>query len=176
MRALAAAAVLLMVSACQAPPPTEPEFTQADRQVIAAEIERLSAESLRSGKPEEMAAFLDYWSESADSYFVTEPALFAQGVRVITTMQALREFFDPARWNRQSTNMSWQSSRVAVLSPEYAVQVGELHFSVTNLEGETGSTFPMSSTTVWVKEDGAWKIMHHHQSWTTDPIEDETEG
>jgi ketosteroid isomerase-like protein len=174
MRALAAVAVLVLVSACQAPPP--PEMTGADRQAIAAEIERLSAESLGSGSPDEMETFLAYWSESADSYFVTEPALFAQGVRVITTMQALREFFDPAGWNRQSTNISWQSSRVAVLSPEYAVQVGELHFSITDLEGETGSTFPMSSTTVWVMEGGAWKIMHHHQSWTNDPIGEEIEG
>ncbi len=176
MRALAALAVLLFVSACQAPPPAEPEFTQADRQAIVAEIDRLSAEMNQAGRPEDSEAMLAFWSESADSYFVTEPGLYVHGIRVITTTQALREFFDPARWNRQSTNFFMQSSRVAVLSPEYAVQVAEYHWSITNIEGVTGSTFPMSSTLVWVKEEEGWKILHQHSSWTTDPIEEGTEG
>lgn len=176
MRAQAAVVVLLLIAACQAPPPPEPEFTDADRQAIASEIERLSGEMLELTGPEDFEAQLAYWSPSAESYFVTEPALLAQGVRIITTMQSLREFFDPAGWNRQSTNFTVLATRVAVPSPVNAVQVLEGHYSVTNMEGETGPEYPWSATAVWVKEDGGWKLLHFHQSWTNTPIESETEG
>jgi ketosteroid isomerase-like protein len=176
MRALAAFACLLLVAACQAPPPPEPEFTDADRQAIATELERLNGEFLKLNRPEDTDASFAMWSPVADSYFVTEPALFAQSFRIIAGMQDLREFFDPSNWNRQSTNITALSTSVAVLSPESAVHVTAGHYSITNMEGETGPEYPMSMTGVWVKEDGGWKLVHWHQSWSTTPIESGTEG
>ena len=176
MRSLVVVSVLCLLAACQAPPPPEPEFTEADQQGIASEIERLSGEMLELTGPEDMEAHLAYWSSSAESYFVNEPALFAQGVRVIVTMEALRDFFDPSAWNRQRTNFTVLASSVAVPSPVSAIQVMEGHFSVTDVEGETGPEYPWSATAAWVKEDGAWKLLHFHQSWTDTPMESETEG
>jgi hypothetical protein len=168
-----AVAVLVLLVGCQAPPA---EMTEADRQAIADEIERLTLEQNQYTGREDMEAYMAYWSPSADDYFVTEPAVFAHGIRIIPTLQSMREFFDPSGWNRQSTNLMLRSSSVAVLSPEIAVQVRDEPWSVTNMEGETGPTYPSSVTVVWVKEDGAWKIMHAHQTWTNTPIEEETEG
>jgi len=174
MRSFVAVTVFSLFAACQAPPPSEPELTDEDRQEIASEIERLSGEMLELTRPEDMEAHLAFWSPSAESYFVGEPALFAQGVRVIRTMQGLRDFFDPSAWNRQRTNFTILASRVALPSPVSALQVMEGHFSATNLEGETGPEYPWSATATWVKEDGTWKLLHFHQSWTDTPMESET--
>ena len=175
MRVLLAVAALLLVTACQAPPP-EPEFTDADRQAIAAEIERLTLEMNQLSTPEEMGDFLSYMSVSADSYFTGEPAVLAFGATLHPSMQSVREFMDPTRWTRQSTNYTLQSSHVAVLSPEHAVQVTEQFYTVTNAEGVTGSRMREVATKVWVKEEGGWKIFHMHNSWIRDPVEDEAEG
>jgi hypothetical protein len=176
MRRLAALSILLLLTACQAPPPPEPAFTDADREAIASEIEQLSGEMLDLGRPEEVEQQWTYWSPNADSYFVTEPAVFAQSTRILSSMEEVREFFDPSRWNRQRTNITTVSSRVAVLTPESAVQVIQGRFSVTDMAGETGPEYPMSMTGVWVREDGAWKVVHWHQSWSNTPMESETEG
>jgi hypothetical protein len=173
--AVVAVGALLFVATERTAPP-EPEFTQADRQAIAAEIERLSSEMNQLSRPEDQAAWLTYWSDSADSYFVAEPAVFAQGVRILTTMDSFREFFDPSQWNRRSTNFTTEPSHIAVLSPDVAIQVTGGYFSITNMEGETGPNYPISLTTVWVREGDAWKIIHNHQSWTNTPIEAEPEG
>lgn len=176
MRALAVVAVFALAWSCQAPPPPEPEFTEADRQAIAAEIERLNGEFMERGRPEDAEANFAMWSPNADSYFVSEPALFSQSYNIISTLADVREFFDPSNWNRQSTNITATSTSVAVLSPESAVHVSEGHFSITNAEGETGPERLMTMTGVWVKEDGAWKVVHWHQSWNRDPIQGEGEG
>jgi hypothetical protein len=175
MRVFALSALLLFV-ACQAPPPPEPEFTDADRQAIAAEIERLTLEMNQLGRTEDMQEFFNYLSPSADSYFAGEPAILAFGTTVYPSMQAVREFMDPSNWSRQSTNYTLESSKVAVLSPEHAVQVTEQFYTVTNAEGVTGSRMREVATKVWSKEEGQWKMIHMHLSWTTAPVEGEAEG
>jgi uncharacterized protein (TIGR02246 family) len=181
MKALLAGIALLVVLGVgfllySSPSATSPEMTDADRLSIAAEIESLTREMTKSGRPDDFEDWLAFYSDSPESYFTDEPVLFVQGTFVAPTMQALRGFLDPSRWNRQSTNFTLQSSRVAVLSPDNAVQVAELHFSITNMDGETGPSYLQVATNVWVKEDGGWKIMHHHNSWDTTPIEEGTEG
>jgi len=174
-RAVMAVLALSLFAACQAPPPPEPEFTDADRQAIAEEVGSLTQESYALGRPEDQDASMAYWAEGAEVFFVGEPAVFAQGVRIINTTDDMLEFFGGFE-GRTSTNFDPQASYVAVLSPEVALVVTEQHWNITDTLGVTGSTFPLSSTTVWVKENGAWKMMHHHQSWTTNPVEEEGEN
>ena len=175
-RAAVAVSCLILLAACQAPPPPEPEFTEADRQAIADEVLRLTQETYELGRPEDFETSMAYWAEGTDAFFVGEPAVFAQGVRVINSKEDMVRFFGGFVGTRTSTNFDPQASYAAVLSPDVAVTVTEQHWNITDTLGVTGSTFPLSSTTVWVKEDGAWKIMHHHQSWTNNAIEEEGEG
>ncbi len=176
MRALLSIAVLMIVAACQTAPPPEPEFTDADRQAIAAEIERLTLEMNQLSTPEELGDYLSYMSVSADSYFTGEPAVMAFAATLYPSMQSVREFLDPSRWNRQSTNYTLESSNVAVLSPEHAVQVTKQFYTITNSAGVTGRRLREVATRVWVKEDVGWKMIHFHNSWISDPVEAEAEG
>ena len=136
----------------------------------------MSSEMWAIGEPERFEEMMAFWADGAEGFFVGEPALFNQGVRVISTMEDMLSFSEGFVGGRTRTNFFPQENYVAVYSPTLAVQVTQQHFSVTNNDGETGSTFPMSSTTLWVLEEGAWKIAHHHQSWTNDPVEEEEEG
>lgn len=176
MRALAALAGLVLLSSCQAPPPPEPEFTDADRQAIAAEIERLTLEMNQLGRTEDMQEFFTYLSPSADSYFAGDPAILAFGTTVYPSLQDVREFMDPSRWSRQSTNYTLHSSKVAVLSPDHALQVTEQFYTVTNAEGVTGSRMREVATKGWVREEGGWKLIHIHLTWASAPVEGEPEG
>jgi hypothetical protein len=49
-------------------------------------------------------ALLAYWSPSADSLFVTEPAVLAQGTMVIHGIENLRRWLDASRTRIRSVN------------------------------------------------------------------------
>ena len=56
----------------------------------------------------------------------------------------------------------WKQQHVTVLSPEAALLVSD---GETIVATESGTrTQPFVQTTVWVLRDGAWKILHAHQS------------
>ena len=166
-----AAVFLLMSLGCQAPPEAEPEFTDADRQAIVDEINRLTAEVNALGEPEQFEEFMAYWAQGAENLFLGEPALWVQGVGIVPTFDALASWAEGFVGARQSTNFFIQDGHVAVLSPTAAMHVGRYHWNITGNDGGIGPTYPLASTTVWVKEDGAWKIAHYHQSWTFDTIQ-----
>jgi hypothetical protein len=56
----------------------------------------------------------------------------------------------------------WKQQHVTVLSPETALLVSDGESVVTTDSGSF--TQPFVQTTVWVLRDGAWKILHAHQS------------
>ena len=60
---------------------------------------------------------------------------------------------------------------IAVLSANHAVHVYKANYSITNLKGETGPELPQTVTTVWVRKNGEWKILHSHDSWSGKAIE-----
>ena len=168
MRTLAALAVLLLVAACQAPPA---EMTVGERQAIADELHQLNLQLNRLGETNDLEGMLEYWVADPSAYFVGDPASFLQGVRLLHSKAEIQEFFGPMQRARSSTNLSVLNDHVAVLSPTLAIQVLEQKYSVTDTLGNTGPEYPETATTVWVKEDGAWKMLHFHQSWSTTPIE-----
>ena len=166
--------LLILLAACQAAPP-EPEFTDADRQAIASEIERLSSEMWALGEPEQFPEMLSYWANEPERFFVGDPAVFVQQMNILPDMDRVRSFGEGFVGTRTSTNIEPQTSYVAVLSPEVAIQVSQTHWSITDNDGETGPTYPMAATTLWVLEDGSWKVAHHNQGWTFDAVEGEGE-
>jgi hypothetical protein len=57
----------------------------------------------------------------------------------------------------------WKQHHVTVLSPSTALLVSEGENVVTTANTEP-VTIPFVQTAVWVLRDGAWKILHAHQS------------
>ena len=169
MRAIAAFVSLVLVSACQAPPP--PEMTDADRQTIAEELRQLSLLLNEFGAENDMDGILQLWVEDPGAYFVGEQAVFLQSVRLLPTKDAMMEFFTPMQTSRGGTRFTVLNDYVAVLSSDLAIQVLEQKYSVIDTLGIAGPEYPESATTVWVREGVDWKILHFHQSWSDEPIE-----
>jgi hypothetical protein len=99
------------------------------------------------------------------------PALFAHGTRLLPTGQDVRDLFASMAQSRGGTKFTLVESHVAPLSLTSALQVTVQHFSVIDTLGVAGPVYPVTATTLWIKEDGAWKIAHFHQSWTMTPVD-----
>ena len=166
--------LLILLAACQAAPP-EPEFTDADRQAIASEIERLSSEMWALGEPEQFPEMLSFWANEPERFFVGDPAVFVQQMNILPDMDRLRSFGRDS-WGPEPAPTSsrrpatWRSCHPR--SPSGEPDALEHH----GQRRETGPTYPMAATTLWVLEDGSWKVAHHNQGWTFDAVEGEGEG
>jgi len=57
----------------------------------------------------------------------------------------------------------WKQQLVTVLGPTMVLLVSEGDTVITP-EGQPQVIVPLVQTTVWVQQDGAWKILHAHQS------------
>jgi len=53
---------------------------------------------------------------------------------------------------------------IAVLSTDHAVHVYKAKWSMTNKDGEVTGEGPLTATTVWIRKNGEWKVLHFHQS------------
>ena len=168
------AAVLLFPIVSCAPPP-EPEFTDADKAAIVAELDVITEELNALGTANDQAAMNAYYVADPEVYFVGEPAMYLHSLRLLADNEAIREQFAPMAESRQGTTFVPQKQYTAVLSPTLALRVAEVHWFIINNEGVAGDTFPLTSTTLWVKEVGEWKILHYHHTWSNTPVE-ETEG
>jgi uncharacterized protein (TIGR02246 family) len=146
-------------------------MTEADRQAIADELHQLNLALNEMGETGDVDGMVAYWVEDPSAYFVGDPALFLQSIRLLPTKDAMREFFAPMQASRSGTKFTVLKDHVAVLSPDLAVQVVEHTFSVIDTLGNAGPEYPQTSTAVWVRENGEWKMLHFHQSWSTTPIE-----
>ena len=153
-------------------PPPEPEFTDADKAAIVAELDAVDDELNTLGIANDQEGMMAFYVADPAPYFVGEPAMYLHSLRLLADKEAIREFFAPMEESRQGTTFQPQEQYTAVLSPTLALRVAEVHWFITNNEGETGDTFPLTSTTLWVKEAGAWKILHYHHSWSTTPVEE----
>ena len=171
-RVALASTLLFPLIACQ---PSTPTLTDADRQSIASEIEQIPSEWGDMATQENLDSWMARFAEDIESYFVGDPAFFVQGLRVIPTTTEASEFFGAMSETRQSTNFTTVKSHVAVISHDMALQVIEQHWSITDSLGVTGPTFPLTATTLWVRQEGTWKFLHHHQTWSNEPIEAESE-
>lgn len=171
--------LVILIVACQ---PTEKaetaEMTGEQRQAIAAEIRQINQEFFDLNMlmdEEKYNKGLTFWADSDDPAWMGNPAIFVNRTSIITTNEAFDEFWRPLIGTRGITNFTMGTDCVAVLSPDLAIHVYDAKYSITNLEGETGPEYPMTATSVFVKKDGEWKILHHHQSWSETPIETEKE-
>jgi SnoaL-like domain len=83
------------------------------------------------------------------------------GVLSLTTQDA-RARVEPGFRQPVKVVYRWKQQYVTVLSPTAALLVSEGETVVTSANGS--NTAPFVQTAVWVLRDGAWKILHAHQS------------
>jgi ketosteroid isomerase-like protein len=77
----------------------------------------------------------------------------------------MREVWEPIMAGRRSQETVITNEYVAVLSENIALHVVEGTYAITDTLGNTTEPNRLSATTVWVREDGEWKMVHMHQSW-----------
>ena len=163
MRTVLVLALFSLLTACQAAPP---ELTEADRQAIAAEISQAAAASMVPfAQPQDLETALGFYVEDAGDYFVGEAATGVFNLTTYGSSQELRDRLGRLVDNRLGTTIEITDDRVAVLSADHAIQVLAANYAITNLEGETRTGYRMINTNVWVRENGAWKVLHFHQSF-----------
>ncbi|HTP31290.1 MAG TPA: nuclear transport factor 2 family protein [Candidatus Acidoferrales bacterium] len=88
-------------------------------------------------------------------------SIIQNGVLSLTTRDA-RARVEPGFRQPLKVAYHWKQQHVTVLAPTAALLVSEGETAVTSANGDF--TVPFVQTTVWVLRDGAWKILHAHQS------------
>jgi uncharacterized protein (TIGR02246 family) len=160
MRALAAAAVLLMVSACQAPPPAE--MTDAERAQIEAEVLAWSDQWLEAGTN------LD--AEGVAALFDQDDGHFVSGVLYSGTWA---EFLSGSRelyggW--EEWGGTWDARRVDILGPGVALMTGQATGPLTLADGRRLTNRARFSFVVRETE-GEWRGLYGHVSAASTPLQ-----
>ena len=159
----------IWLAACQ--PPADPRPAAAESAAIVAEVEARALEYLDLVGRGDMEAAQAYFVTNASDWFVGDPAVFALGVDVLARPEDVTAFFDRIVTTRQATPTETRTSRVAVLTRDLALQVTYNHWSVVGFGGESTPTFPSTISTLWAREEGTWRMVHVHQSFTNDPVQ-----
>ena len=88
-------------------------------------------------------------------------SIIQDGILSLTPADA-RARVEPGMQRPVKVTYRWKQHHVTVISPEAALLVSDGETIVTT---DTGArTQPFVQTTIWVLRDGAWKILHAHQS------------
>jgi len=146
-------------------------MTQAEREAIASEIRTLSREAFEPfAQPQDVETALSFYVRDAADYFVQDPVVGVFNLSMDEGSEDFREGIRNLVHNRLGTSVEFKDDRIAVLSRDHVVQVLSADYAVTNLDGVTRTGYQMVQTQVWVREEGAWKILHFHQSFRA-PVE-----
>jgi hypothetical protein len=164
------ALILTLWAALSAGVSAQDPLTDAERANIAVEVESRFDALLEYAARGENVPTGEFYAAELEGYFLGEPATFLQGVRLLSTVEEMETFFQGM--DRQGTLIDILDSRVAVLSRDIALQVTQGQYTVISSDGVRGDTFPLSTTNLWVRDDdGVWRMLHGHQSWTLTPVE-----
>ena len=161
--------LIILFSTCQQTGPIE--LTDALRQKIAGEIRQRNQEHIdlpKEIKHDTFDRMKAFFVESNDPSWIDNPALFVNRLNIIKTKESYDETFRPTVDRYSSVVYTISEDYVAVLSADHAVHVYKVKWSMTNKDGEITGEGPLTATTIWVRKNGEWKILHFHQSWTTD--------
>lgn len=154
MRALPAVAVLLLVSACQAPPS---QMTDAEKAQIEAEVSEWAEGFL--------AAFGELNPDRLMRLWVGENISSVSGGLRLTSAAELDGFYQNLVAGWASVEMEWLPGAVVdVLSPDIALFQGTARQVAVDPEGVRG-VGDVHFTNLLKKVEGAWKIQRNHVSW-----------
>lgn len=158
--------VILVFFSCQQT--VQRPLTDSDRQEIADIIRKESnnwLNSITEATQENLDVFLGYFVQSDDSAWMNKPALWVSNFDSFLTTDQLESFWRRSIDQRTAHNMSIREGYVAVLSEDIAVHVFPYDYEIIDTQGEILGDGKSITTNVYVKRDGKWKIMHHHQTY-----------
>ena len=162
-------AFFALICACQKEAPKR--MTLEERQNIEEEIRLFQYKWLNSMEEfnkETFNIFLSGMVPDDDDVWMGNPAMWLNELTFFPNIEAINKYWQPEIENRSSTTINIEKDYVAVVSPEYAVYVGIGTFSITDAQGNNAGDIPMSCTSVMLKKNNEWKVLHWHNSWQQD--------
>jgi len=148
--------LMLFVAACQ---PAPRDLTEAQETAIADSVTAVHNDMWRLWLAEDL--------DSVMTYFLNSPEVgwgFPGGMEY--GYENLTDLFRSMLDGTASQDYTAAERRVDVLSRD-AVCVRESGpYSVTTTAGETREFDNFAMTTIWVRRDGEWKIIHGHEFYT----------
>jgi len=153
---------LILLGACVSA--KSPTMSDAERRVVAEEIHQQTLGWMRADSLGDMAASLSFFVEDSEALWVSGPALFLAGRVLHPTKASVGEWFSAFFTDGRAMRWSLGDETVAVISPDYAIQVFEGTYSIVDGLGNVGPAVPATVTTAWVRRNGAWRILHCHQT------------
>ena len=159
--------IILLLSACQ--PAGKKELTDAQRHEIAATIRQQTQEMFDRMREVNLKDFEeltgDLWVDSSDPSWMNNPAIAVYNLDIITTSEKYKEMLQPLVDENPTFDIKIVEDYVSVLSENIAVYVCKLKSTVTDSMGHGGQEETAVNSTVYIHEDGKWKILHNHQSY-----------
>lgn len=168
--------LVILFVACQPAEEAETaEMTDEQRHEIADTIKLAYQDFINFDWKNNPDAVSKFYVEDNEVSWMGNPGIFVHGIRLLPNRAAVDDLFIRLSEGRTSTNYTILKDYVSVISEEIAVYTYEGKYSVTNLEGETGPEYPLTTSVVYLKKNGDWKMLHYHHSWSSTPIEAEKE-
>jgi uncharacterized protein (TIGR02246 family) len=89
---------------------------------------------------------------------------FLTGDVILSGLEPIRERFQATYAGLQRQDQTLIEKQIRVLSPTVAIAFAVAEGTYTDKAGWTSEPVGIGTTIVFVKEDGAWRIRHAHQS------------
>ena len=147
------------------------EMTLEERQKVAEEIRQHQYKMMNLMEVtnlETFNSFIDEMVPGDDEVWMGNPAMWLNMLDFYPNNEVINKEWEAVIENRSSTIIKAEKDYVAVVSPEYAVYVSIGTFSVIDKQGNNTGDIPITSTSVYVKKNNKWKVLHWHNSWQTD--------
>ena len=131
-----------------------PVFAQSDA-VIEKAVLAADAEVTRAAEARDLDRLFSFIMD------MSKGSIVQNGVLSLTPQEAKAKL-QPSFRAPLKVVYRWKQQHVTVLSPVTALLVSEGETVVTSSDGSF--TAPVVQSAIWVLRDGAWKILHAHQS------------
>lgn len=152
--------VLLSLIAAACTVPARERLSQGDSLAVVAELKRVLSEAYDLSRPKPYERMLSLYPGSG-------PVVSASGGRVQASRDSLesgiRYFWDNVGVNMRDPRWVWDTSHVAVLSPNAAVITATYHIPHRNPRNEP-HVLGGAMTMVFQKRGARWLIVHEHLS------------
>ena len=161
MRTLATFPVMVLVAACQAPPP---EMSEAEMARIAAEVDSLTVEWWEAWETFDWDRGFAFVEDAPET-------TWTGAVQTVYSVAEMREVWPPAMAGLARQDLEFTNSRTVVLTPEIVWTLREGNYVVTDTSGVEVAAGQFTETALWVKRSGEWKVLLGHDDDTTPPVE-----